>query len=42
MKLYEFQAKNIFLKSGIPVPNGRIVTAADQVAKATQIIDGPP
>lgn len=42
MKLHEFQAKNIFLKSGIPVPNGRIVTAADQVAKATQIIDGPP
>ena len=42
MKLHEYQAKDIFGKSGIPVPNGQVVTAVDQVKKATQIISGPP
>lgn len=42
MKLHEYQAKDIFGKSGIPVPNGQVVTAVDQATKATQIINGPP
>jgi succinyl-CoA synthetase beta subunit len=42
MKLHEYQAKNIFRESGIPVPNGQLVTSSDQSAKATQIIKGPP
>ncbi|HDZ89383.1 MAG TPA: ADP-forming succinate--CoA ligase subunit beta, partial [Deltaproteobacteria bacterium] len=42
MKLHEYQAKDIFAKSGIPIPNGQVVTAADQATKATQIINGPP
>ncbi len=42
MKLHEFQAKDIFRKSGIPVPDGQLVTASDQVSKATQVINGPP
>jgi succinyl-CoA synthetase beta subunit len=42
MKLHEYQAKNIFRETGIPVPNGQLVTSSDQSAKATQIIEGPP
>jgi succinyl-CoA synthetase beta subunit len=42
MKLHEFQAKDIFRKSGTPVPDGQLVTASDQVSKATQVINGPP
>ncbi len=42
MKLHEYQAKDIFLKSGIPIPNGQLVTGAEQANKVTQIINGPP
>ncbi len=42
MKLHEFQAKDIFAKSGIPVPSGQVVTTADQATKVAQIIKGPP
>ncbi|MCD6297339.1 MAG: ADP-forming succinate--CoA ligase subunit beta [Deltaproteobacteria bacterium] len=42
MKLHEYQAKDIFGKSGIPVPNGQLVTIVDQATKVTQIISGPP
>ncbi|MDY6971285.1 MAG: ADP-forming succinate--CoA ligase subunit beta [Thermodesulfobacteriota bacterium] len=42
MKLHEYQAKDIFAESGIPVPNGQLVTAQDHAAKAVQIINGPP
>jgi succinyl-CoA synthetase beta subunit len=42
MKLHEYQAKEIFRRSGVPVPNGLLVTAAAQAAKAAQIVPGPP
>ena len=42
MKLHEYQTKDIFRRSGIPTPNGQLVTSSDQAAKAAQIIDGPP
>ncbi len=42
MKLHEFQAKDIFRKSGIPVPNGQLITSSDQATKVVQIINGPP
>jgi len=42
MRLHEYQAKDILGKSGIPVPNGQLVTAVDQATRATQIISGPP
>ncbi|HEJ84173.1 MAG TPA: succinate--CoA ligase subunit beta, partial [Desulfobacteraceae bacterium] len=42
MKLHEYQAKDILGKSGITVPNGQLVTTADQATKTTQIINGPP
>ena len=42
MKLHEFQAKDIFKKSGIPVPNGQLITAVDQAANVVQIVNSPP
>jgi succinyl-CoA synthetase beta subunit len=42
MKLHEYQAKDIFGKSGIPIPNGQLVSVVDQATKVTQIISGPP
>ncbi|MFH1488279.1 MAG: ADP-forming succinate--CoA ligase subunit beta [Pseudomonadota bacterium] len=42
MKLHEYQAKDIFRKSGIPVPNGQLVMNSDQAFKAVKIINGPP
>lgn len=34
MKLYEFQAKELFAQGGIPIPRGRMVTDADDAATA--------
>ncbi len=42
MKLHEFQAKDIFRKSGIPVPNGQLVTTPVQATNVAQTINGPP
>ncbi len=42
MKLHEYQAKEMFRKAGIPTPNGQLITSADQVSKAAQIVNGPP
>ena len=42
MKIHEYQAKDIFGKSGIPVPNGQVVASSDEATKVCQIINGPP
>ena len=42
MKLHEYQAKDIFRKSGIPTPNGELVTSSDQAKKVIKVINGPP
>jgi succinyl-CoA synthetase beta subunit len=42
MKLHEYQAKDLLGKAGIPVPGGQLATTADEAAKATEIIAGPP
>jgi succinyl-CoA synthetase beta subunit len=42
MKLHEYQAKDIFKKSGIPIPNGQLITEASQASEAVQSINGPP
>lgn len=42
MKLHEYQAKGIFEKSGIPIPNGQLITEANQASEAVQSINGPP
>jgi len=42
MKIHEYQAKGIFKKSGIPVPDGQVVTTPDEAVKACQAVNGPP
>ncbi|MBA13324.1 MAG: ADP-forming succinate--CoA ligase subunit beta [Chloroflexi bacterium] len=41
MKLHEYQAKDIFLKYGIPVPKGQVATTSSQAATATFDIGEP-
>ena len=42
MKLHEYQAKDIFRKFNIPVPEGKPVLSADESESAAGIIKGPP
>lgn len=42
MKLHEYQAKEIFKKSRIPVPEGRVVQSAGEAVKAAESLKGPP
>ncbi|MBN1850342.1 MAG: ADP-forming succinate--CoA ligase subunit beta [Deltaproteobacteria bacterium] len=42
MKLHEYQAKEVFRKSGIPVPNGVVVASTDEVDGVIRQINGPP
>jgi succinyl-CoA synthetase beta subunit len=42
MKLHEYQAKEVFRKAGIPVPNGVVVASSDEVDAAIQKVNGPP
>ncbi|HUV31208.1 MAG TPA: ATP-grasp domain-containing protein [Acidobacteriota bacterium] len=41
MRLYEFEAKELFKKSGIPVPEGRVAASADEVYRAAAAAGGP-
>jgi len=40
--LHEYQAKEIFRKFGIPVPEGRVVASGDEALKAAGELNGPP
>jgi len=42
MKLHEYQAKELFKKFGIPVPEGRVVRSGDEALKAGRELKGPP
>ncbi|MFH1351573.1 MAG: ADP-forming succinate--CoA ligase subunit beta [Pseudomonadota bacterium] len=42
MKLHEYQAKDLFKKYGIPVPDGRVVTSAHEGVKVIEGLKGPP
>ncbi|MGD2125262.1 MAG: ADP-forming succinate--CoA ligase subunit beta [Desulfobacteraceae bacterium] len=42
MKLHEYQAKEIFRKFEIPVPQGWVATSADEAVKAAENLSGPP
>lgn len=42
MKLHEYQAKNIFKKFGIPVPEGIVALSAEEAGVAAGKIEGPP
>lgn len=40
MKIHEFQAKEIFSRYGIPVPNGALVSSAEEAREATKSMGG--
>ena len=40
MKIHEYQAKDILRQSGVPVPDGQVVTSPDEALKASQVIGG--
>ena len=42
MKLHEYQAKEIFKKSGIPVPDGILALNAKDAEAASESLNGPP
>lgn len=42
MKLHEYQAKDVFRKFGIPVPDGCIATSADEAVQVAEQLKGPP
>ena len=41
MKLFEYQAKEVFKKNGIPVPESRLVQGPDEVAAAVEAVGTP-
>jgi succinyl-CoA synthetase beta subunit len=42
MKLHEYQAKEIFRNSGIPVPDGQMATSAEEAVQVAERLKGPP
>ena len=42
MKLHEYQAKDIFRKFNIPVPEGRLTTSPGEAPRAVEGLKGPP
>ena len=40
MKIHEYQAKEIFRKFDVPVPNGKMVRSVDAAVKAAKSLDG--
>ncbi len=42
MKIHEFQAKELFKKYGIPIPEGNVVVTPDQAGKAAESLEGYP
>ena len=42
MKLHEYQAKELFRRSGIPVPDGQVATSADEAVLVAEKLKGPP
>ena len=40
MKIHEYQAKEVFARYGIPVPQGRVATTPDEAAKIAADIGG--
>ena len=42
MKLHEYQAKEIFKKSGIPVPDGILALTSKDAEAASESLSGPP
>jgi len=42
MKLHEYQAKELFKRFGIPVPDGRVARSGDEAVEAARELNGPP
>lgn len=42
MKLHEYQAKDMFRKFGIPVPEGRVASSAEEAVMAVKDLKDPP
>ncbi|MBW2609401.1 MAG: ADP-forming succinate--CoA ligase subunit beta [Deltaproteobacteria bacterium] len=42
MKLHEYQAKEIFRRFGVPVPDGSVATSADEACMTAETLNGPP
>lgn len=42
MKLHEYQAKDIFRDSGIPVPDGQVATSGEEALQVAEKLKGPP
>jgi succinyl-CoA synthetase beta subunit len=42
MNLHEYQSKQLFARYGIPIPQGRVATTADEAAAAAQELGGGP
>ncbi len=42
MNLHEYQSKHLFQQHGIPVPEGRLLSAVDEVATVSEWLDGRP
>lgn len=40
MKIHEYQAKDILRQSGVPIPDGQVVTSPDEALKASRTIGG--
>ncbi|MDA1062265.1 MAG: ADP-forming succinate--CoA ligase subunit beta [Chloroflexi bacterium] len=40
MKLHEYQAKELFARYGIPIPNGKVARTADEAAAAAEELGG--
>ncbi len=40
MRLHEYQSKSLFAKYGIPIPNGRIASSAQEVKKISEELGG--
>jgi succinyl-CoA synthetase beta subunit len=42
MKVHEYQAKELFRKFGISIPQGRVAQSAEEAFRATGVLPGPP
>ena len=40
MKLHEYQAKEVLARFGVPVPDGRVATTADEAATIAEELGG--
>ena len=41
MKLYEYQAKEVFKEAGIVIPNSKIIHSVEELKEATNLIGFP-